>query len=123
MLVLAPGTFRVELTEAEKNVYRFPYATPDDRLALADALSLFFDPAQIKIMQAYITWLQETELPMLYTYTMPGILNPNGSTAEWAEAIMKNIKTINMGEGFHYVMEDQTEALAAVLIAWYERLS
>jgi hypothetical protein len=58
MLVLAPDAFRVELTEAEKKVYRFPYATPDDRLALADALSQFFDPAQIKIMQAYIAWMQ-----------------------------------------------------------------
>jgi hypothetical protein len=53
---------------------------------------------------------------------MPGNVNPNGSTAEWAEANMKNIKTINVGEGFHYVMEDQPETLAAALIAWYERL-
>jgi phosphoribosylformylglycinamidine (FGAM) synthase PurS component len=73
-------------------------------------------------MEAYIPWLQETELPMLYTYTMPGNVNPNGSTAEWAEANMKNIKTVNVGEGFHYVIEDQSEALAAALIAWYERL-
>jgi hypothetical protein len=36
---------------------------------------------------------------------------------------MKNIKTVNMGEGFHYVMEDQPEALAAAILAWYERLS
>ncbi len=68
MLVLAPGAFRVELIEAEKNAYRFPCTTPDDRPALDDALSQFFAPAQIKIMEAYIAWLQETELPMLYTY-------------------------------------------------------
>ena len=123
MFVLAPGVFRKELTEAEKNTFRFLYATPDDRLALVDALRQFFNPAQIKIMEAYIDWIQETELPMLYTYTMPGNVNLNGSTAEWAEANMKTIKTGNAGEGFHYVMEDQTEALARALIACYERLS
>lgn len=68
MFVLAPEAFRRERTADEKNAYRFPYATPDDRIALADALRQFFDPAQIKIMEAYIAWMQETELPMLYTY-------------------------------------------------------
>jgi len=53
---------------------------------------------------------------------MAGNLNPNGSTAKWAEASMKNIKTVSMGDRFHYVMEDQPGALAAAIIAWYERL-
>ena len=64
---------------------------------------------------------QKTELPKLILYATPRRLLME-QQADWAEANLKNVETVNVGPGIHFVQEDSPEAIAKALDLWLDRL-
>ncbi len=70
-----------------------------------------------KIVTDYNQWLQETELPKLLFYANPGGLT-NASVVDWSKANLKNLETIDLGQGIHHPQEDHPEAIGKALANW-----
>jgi haloalkane dehalogenase len=79
-------------------------------------------PADInKIVSDYNKWLQETKLPKLLFYAHPGgLINP--SMVEWSRANLKNLDTVDLGQGIHYLQEDHPRAIGEALANWIQGL-
>ena len=54
-------------------------------------------------------------------YASPGVLNPP-EVAAWAAEHMKNIETVFVGPGLHFIQEDQPEDIGRALADWIRRL-
>jgi haloalkane dehalogenase len=80
------------------------------------------EPADVaEAVAAYNAWLLETETPLLFLYASPGALNPPELVDWWAERA-KNIETVYIGAGLHFVQEDQPYAIGRAISDWYRRL-
>lgn len=67
-----------------------------------------------KIVTDYNRWLQETKLPKSLFYADPGRLT-RASVVDWSILNLKNLKTVDLGQGIHYLQEDHPEAISKAL--------
>lgn len=74
-----------------------------------------------KIFSDYNAFLEETGIPWLFLYSVPGALNTPEVADYWAERA-QNIETVYIGHGLHYVQEDQPYAIGRANADWYRRL-
>ena len=122
--VLPHGVTR-QLSEAEMNHYRAPFKEPASRKPIwrwPNEIPLAGEPADVtEAVMAYNQKLQQSDLPKLLFYVTPGgiITEP---VRQWAEQHLKNLKTVKLGPGNHYVQEDYPHQIGAELVAWYSRL-
>ena len=65
-------------------------------------------------------WLLETNTPILFLYASRGALNPP-KLAEWWAQRAKNIETVFVGAGLHFVQEDQPYAIGRAIADWNRR--
>jgi haloalkane dehalogenase len=118
---LLPRAILRNLTEEEMNQYREPFKTVESRKPTwlwPNEIPIDGKPADVhKIVTDYNQWLQETELPKLLFYANPGGLT-NASIVDWSEANLKNLETIDLGQGIHYLQEDHPEAIGKALADW-----
>jgi haloalkane dehalogenase len=113
---ILPGGILRNLTEEEMNQYREPYKIAESRKPV------LVWPNEIpvhKIVSDYNRWLQETELPKILFYATPGAIT-NASVVDWSEANLKNIETVDLGQGIHYLQEDHPEAIGRALANWIQ---
>jgi haloalkane dehalogenase len=115
---LLPRAILRNLTEEEMNQYREPFKTVESRKPTwvwPNEIPIDGKPADVhKIVTDYNQWLQETELSKLLFYANPGGLT-NASIVDWSEANLKNLETIDLGQGIHYLQEDHPEAIGKAL--------
>ncbi|MCB9948794.1 MAG: haloalkane dehalogenase [Rhodospirillaceae bacterium] len=120
-----PGNVVRELTDAEMDFYREPFPTEDTRvpaLVWPNQIPIDGEPADVvAVVEAYNAWLAQTDVPKLHLYASPGALNPP-MVAEWLAANVPNIETAFIGQGLHYVQEDQPEAIGRAIADWFRRL-
>ncbi|MFB3127178.1 MAG: haloalkane dehalogenase [Candidatus Acidiferrales bacterium] len=120
-----PGAIVRPLTEEEMNHYRAPFLDPPSRKPLwrwPNEIPIAGEPADVaEAAGAYNAWLQQTELPKLLFYASPGaiILPP---VVEWCKQNLKNLKTVDLGHGIHFLQEDHPHRIGAELAAWYDGL-
>ena len=114
------------LSEEVLNAYRFPYPTPETREPLyqwPNQIPVAGEPADTHArVAAYSPWLFETEIPKLQLWVSPGLIGTE-EVAVMLDEGMKNISTVYLGEGFHYVQESYPEAVGAAVAAWYQLIS
>jgi haloalkane dehalogenase len=65
-------------------------------------------------------WIQETQLPKLLFYVIPGAI-VNAAVVDWSEANLKNLETIDLGEGLYFLQEDHPNAIGKGLANWIQR--
>src|SRR5918996_58983 len=115
---ILPGGILRNLTEEEMNQYREPYKIVESRKPVwvwPNEIPIGAKPADVnKIVIDYNKWLQETELPKLLFYASPGAIT-YASVVEWSEANLKNLQTVDLGQGIHYLQEDHPEAIGRAL--------
>ena len=113
------------LTEEEMERYRAPYPTPESRLPTLQwprELPAAGEPARnIEVVTRIGTWMQQTEVPMLFLWARPGALN-NEAFAESMAARVANVQTQFVGQGRHYIQEDQPEMIGRTLADWRRRI-
>lgn len=121
-----PNAINRPLTEAEMTVYRAPY------LDEASRLPILVWPNQIPIggkpenttraLTKIRRFMTNTSLPMLLLYASPGAIVREKQVA-WYTKNIKNIETNFVGQGFHFIQEDQPKAIGQALADWLRRLA
>ena len=114
------------LSDAEMAAYRQPFATPASRrptLQWPREIPIGGEPrATTDVVLANGQWLYETELPKLYLYAEPGAINP-ALVTEHVKAHAKNIETVFVGSGLHFIQEDQPHTIGTALSDWLDRFT
>lgn len=122
---ILPGSVVRGLTEEELDFYRAPYETPASRLPTLQwprELPAAGEPARnVDVVTRIGGWMQGTDVPMLFLWARPGALN-NEAFAEAMVERVKNIQTAFVGEGRHFIQEDQPEMIGRTLADWRRRI-
>ncbi len=118
-------TVRPIAPEAMK-VYQEPHQTKKSRQQVfqwPSEMPIGQEPKAVHdIVTAYNKWLEETNVPWLFFYATPGVLNPPEAAEYWI-ARAKNIETRYIGHGLHYVQEDHPYAIGRAISDWYRRIN
>lgn len=121
-----PNMVMRDMSEAEMDAYREPFQTKEGRRRVIvpwpNQIPIGNRPPHTtRVIGNYNEWLQTTDKPKLMLYARPGALN-GPAAAEWMEEHAKHIETVDVGEGLHYLQEDQPEAIGRAIADWYQRL-
>lgn len=120
-----PASVIRKLTTEEMDQYRGPFADPADRKPVwrwPNEIPIEGHPADVvELVGAYNQWLQQTPLPKLLLYADPGaLIRP--PLVRWCRDHLKNLETIDLGPGVHFLQEDHPHRIGAALAEWYGRL-
>lgn len=122
--LLLKGALTRELSDAEKDAYRAPFLEPESRYPIyvwPRELPIAGEPARnVEAVLKTAEWLKTSEVPKLLLYARPGALIPPESAA-WMAANYKNLETIFVGYGSHYIQEDNPEVIGRNVASWYQR--
>lgn len=114
-----------KLTEKEMNFYREPYKRMLDRKPLwrwPNEIPIDGKPSDVAaLVQAYSRTLQESDCPKLMFFAHPGGII-TAPMLEWCRRNLKNLKTIDIGQGIHYLQEDNPKLIGSELLKWYKSL-
>jgi len=118
--LLPAGVLR-RLTDQELQHYREPYREAAHREPLwrwPNELPIAGQPADVhEILVANRTWLTQTPLPKLLLYANPGQLI-DSRVVDWCRQSLRNLTTVDVGRGLHYLPEDQPERSARAIASW-----
>ncbi len=80
------------------------------------------EPADVvAAVVAYNQKLQESELPKILFHATPGVFVP-APMVEWSKQNLKYLTTVDIGQGIHFVQEDNPHLIGSELAAWYRKL-
>ena len=118
--LLPAGTLR-RLTDQEMQYYREPYRETAHREPLwrwPNELPIAGQPVDVhEILVANRTWLTGTPLPKLLLYANPGqLIDSRG--VDWCRQSLRNLTTVDVGRGLHYLPEDQPERSGRAIASW-----
>jgi haloalkane dehalogenase len=120
-----PGSIVRPLTEEEMNHYREPFKDPASRKPVwrwPNEIPIAGEPADVvEVVERYNRWLQTTELPKLLLYATPGAVI-TAQEVQWCQQNLKNLTTADIGEGIHYIQEDNPHRIGSELASWYQTL-
>jgi haloalkane dehalogenase len=120
-----PGSILRQLTEGEMNRYREPFTDPASRKPIwrwPNEIPIAGEPADVvEAVESYSRWLQSTALPKLLFYATPGAVI-TAKEVEWCQQHLKNLTTVDIGEGIHYIQEDNPHRIGSQLARWYQTL-
>jgi len=110
-----------DMSEDEMNAYREPWSNREDRKILCkfpQNLIIGGEPkANYDKVMDYLDKLQKSDLPKLMIETTPGILITE-EVAAWAKENLPNLTSAHVGEGLHYIQEDQPQAIGKAISDW-----
>jgi len=122
---ILPKAIVRSLPEKEKNYYREPYKNIRSRKPLwrwPNEIPIDGLPADTtEIVGNYNKKLRESDIPKLLFYAHPGGLITS-AMVEWCQQKLKNLKTIDIGDGIHYLQEDNPHLIGSELAKWYNSL-
>jgi haloalkane dehalogenase len=115
-----------DLDPVAHDYYRQPFLEKSSRKQInqwPNEIPIGGSPADVaEAVAAYNAWLLETETPLLFLYASPGALNPPDLVDWWTERA-KNMESVYIGPGLHFVQEDQPYAIGRAISDWYRRLN
>jgi haloalkane dehalogenase len=122
---ILPGAIVRKLSEEEMNYYRAPFKEPDSRKPTwrwPNEVPIEGVPPDVtKVVETYNQWLQQTDLPKLLFYATPGGIVP-AAMVEWCEQKLKNLKTVDIGQGIHFLQEDNPHLIGSELAKWFSSI-
>jgi len=124
-LVLAKVGVARGLTEAELAHYKSPFLDPKTREPIYRFPNeLPFDghpPDVAELVQAYFTWLTNTSVPKLMFWGDPGAII-SVEKAKGLASQMKNVESVGIGPGNHYLQEDNPHLIGRVTKDFIEQV-
>lgn len=119
--MLPDGVVR-KLTSQEMAAYEAPFKTLKSRkpsyVFPRDVPLRNNPPHTAKVVNDYNQWLQETLIPKICFYATPGMLIPIDEVP-WIAQNFPNITMVDLGEGIHFVQEDNPHKIGSELKKWY----
>ena len=118
---LVPNAIVRTLTNAEMTYYREPYPDEASRTPVwrwPNELPVGGEPADVvEAVSAYSDWLQQSELPKLLFHANPGAII-DAPVLEWARTHLKNLETVDLGHGLHFLQEDHPHTIGREVARW-----
>ncbi len=116
-----------KMTKTEMNYYAKPYPTIKSRKPLLQwPLAVPFDGGKpelvAKAVSSWNKWLMDSEIPKLFFYVSPGVAIKEKDVKIIKER-MKNLKSIDLGEGLHFIQEDYPHEIGEEISKWYEEIN
>ena len=122
--LLAGGVMR-GLTEEEMEHYRAPYIEPSSREPLyrwPNEIPVEGEPKDVAaIVETYHAWLLKTEVPKLFFHATPGAII-NEELASYYMETLKNVTSVNIGAGQHWLQEENPHLIGAELAKWMHQV-
>lgn len=122
--ILPSATVR-KLTPAEMAHYAAPFKTIASRKPVRQwpcEIPIAGKPTDVhQAISDYNQKLQASEIPKLLFYANPGG-TVNQKTLAWCQESLKNLKSVNIGQGIHYLQEDQPHLIGAELATWFKSI-
>lgn len=123
---LVPRMIVRKLSKEEMDYYLAPFSTIQSRKAIRQwplEVPLDNQPSDVhKMMSDYSQKLQESHLPKILFFASPGAII-NSNVVAWCKQNLKNLKTVDIGKGLHYVQEDNPHLIGEELAKWYQKLN
>ena len=120
-----PASVNRTLGEQAMEAYRLPYLVPESRkplLAWPNQLPIAGEPAQTKrLFRGIKRFMCSTDLKALYIYGSPSI-DTSPQIREWYIENINELETTYVGQGLHYLPEDQPNAIGRAIEDWLRRL-
>jgi len=115
-----------KLTKEEMEYYAAPYTTIKSRKPLLQwPLAVPFDggkPKDVaKAISSWHKWLMDSEIPKLFFYVSPGV-GIKEKDVKIIKDNMKNLKSIDLGEGLHFIQEDYPHEIGVGISEWYKEI-
>ena len=114
-----------KLSEQEMQRYLEPYPGISSRKPLRQwprEIPMNGNPQDtVELVSAYSQKLQRSEKPKLLFYGEPGAI-VNANAVEWCRRNIRNLKTVSIGKGLHYLQEDNPKLIGEELARWYTGL-
>jgi len=119
-----PSMINRDITKTEMAVYRAPFPDEHSRRVIPpwpNMIPIGGEPAHTTaVVNRYNAWLKQTDMPMIVTYVSPGaLISPD--TAQWLTTQIENLETAYVGQGFHYMQEDNPHAIGRAIADWHRR--
>ncbi len=122
---ILPQAIVRELTTEEKARYAEPFPTVKSRKPVRVwPLEVPIDgkPADVAaLVSANCEKLQASELPKLLFYATPGGII-DAAAVTWCAEHLPNLQTVDIGDGIHYLQEDNPRLIGEKLATWYQAL-
>jgi haloalkane dehalogenase len=119
---LLPQATGRPLTETEMNFYREPFRDPASRVPIwrfPRETPIGGEPKDVwDAVTAYSERLQRSELPKLMLYATPGALLTQ-EHVEWCQQNIKNLTSVHIGPGLHFLQESSPHRIGREIAAWY----
>jgi haloalkane dehalogenase len=122
---IVPDSMIRKLSKEEFDNYLKPYPTISSRKPVRvwpTQIPINGKPANMyEIISAYNKWLTESDIPKLCMYAHPGAIIMD-KEVEYIKERFPNTKMVDIGEGIHYVQEDNPHGIGDELAKWYREL-
>ena len=113
------------LSEADLAEYNRPFLEPKDRMVLLQYVNeLPFGRKANRvndIIDIYSSFLQETKIPKLLLFAIPGFSTSVG-TINWAKENLPNLSLYDLGDGLHFIQESNPKSFVDGLRNWIQEI-
>ena len=122
---MVPDTIVRKLTKTEFDHYKAPFPTIASRkpvMIWPKEVPIDGKPAHsFNIIQAYSEWLHQTDLPKLFFSANPGAIIQKAN-ADYIVENFKNLTHVNIGDGIHFIQEDNPHLIGSEIAKWHQDL-
>lgn len=122
---MLPDATHRDLSEEAQAYYASAFPTVASRKAVRQwplEVPISGKPADnVAVIEAYRDWLTSTQIPKLLFVAHPGAIIDDRRAA-WCRENLPNLETVDIGEGIHFVQEDNPELIGTQLARWYAAL-
>jgi haloalkane dehalogenase len=122
---ILPQAIVRKLSEEEKTYYAAPYQTVQSRKPVRQwpcEIPIEGKPADVhEVISNYNQKLQESEVPKLLFFATPGGII-DSKTVDWCKQNLKNLQVVDIGQGIHFLQEDNPHVIGEELAKWYPDL-
>ncbi len=119
---ILPQAIVRKLSAKEKDYYAEPYKTVQSRKPVRRwpcEIPIEGKPADVyEAVSNYSQKLQASEVPKLLFFATPGGLT-DSKTVDWCKQNLKNLKVVGIGDGLHFIQEDNPHLIGEELAKWY----
>ena len=121
---ILPMMINRPLGETAKAEYGAPYRDVESRLPTwmwpREVPTGGQPDSSVALMEDIAAFMGETEMPVLLTYADPGVLVPPQAVPFYTNLI-GNLETAFIGQGLHFIQEDQPDAIGRAIADWLRR--
>ncbi len=122
---LLPKMIVRKLSVEEKEYYRRPFKTIQSRRPIRQwpcEIPIDGQPSDVyEMMKNYNQKLQKSNLPKILFFANPGAII-DSNAVDWCKQNLKNLSMVDIGEGLHYVQEDNPHLIGEQLAKWFQNI-